>query len=138
MRRDPSLKGLNGDRDEQGRFRPGWRGGPGNPFAKQVNRLRAALLRCVKPADIRAIADALVEKAKGGDVFAAREVLRLTVGSTPRHVDRVAEAAVTDALVVAVVERIVSNVEQDFAPEARRVLRDWLTDAAGLNGDGHV
>ena len=76
----PSPNGSNGERDEQGRFRKGNSGGPGNPQAQQVGRLRAALIRALTPEDAEAIVRALIEKAKDGDVQAARELLNRTVG----------------------------------------------------------
>ena len=42
--------------------------------------MRAALLREVTPEDMAQIARALVEKAKDGDVTAAREVILRTLG----------------------------------------------------------
>lgn len=63
-----------------GRFLPGNRGGPGNPFARRVGELREALLAEVSPEDLRAIVRVLVDQAKSGDVAAAREVLLRTLG----------------------------------------------------------
>ena len=75
----PSPNGPNGRRPD-GKFAPGWKGGPGNPFAKRVGRLRAALLKAVSPADMRAIVKALVAQAKAGDVASAREVIERCLG----------------------------------------------------------
>ena len=55
-------------RDDQGRFKVGNGGGPGNPFARQVAALRKALLATVQPEDIAAIIQALLEQAKKGNV----------------------------------------------------------------------
>lgn len=60
------------DRDARGRFAPGNPGGPGNPHARQVARLRAALLEAVTPADVREIIAVVVEAARGGDLAAAK------------------------------------------------------------------
>ena len=81
----PSPKGGNG-RDERGRFAQGWKGGPGNPLAKRVAELRAALLAAVTPEDIDAIARVLVQKAKGGDVVAVKELLDRCIGKAPAPV----------------------------------------------------
>ena len=67
-------------RDGRGRFAAGWKGGPGNPHAAQVARLRAEMLNAVTPDDMRAIVSRLVELAKGGDVRAIKEVLDRTLG----------------------------------------------------------
>jgi hypothetical protein len=58
----------------------GNRGGPGNPHARRVGELRSALLEAVTPADLKAVVRALIKKAKGGDVPAAREVIERTLG----------------------------------------------------------
>lgn len=68
------------ERDAQGRFLKGNAGGPGNPLGQHVARLRKALLEAVTPQDMRQIAKALLEQAKGGDVQAAKELLLRCLG----------------------------------------------------------
>ena len=80
MDNSPSLNGDNGNRSPQGRFQPGNREGRGNPMAKHVNRIRVALLRSVKPADVKAIIVKLVADAKEGNLGAAKEILTRTLG----------------------------------------------------------
>jgi hypothetical protein len=63
-----------------GRFAPGNKGGPGNPFGRLMGMLRCVLVRRLKPEQVEAIADALIEKAKAGDVAAAKLVLSYGVG----------------------------------------------------------
>jgi hypothetical protein len=63
-----------------GRFAPGNAGGPGNPHAATVAKLRAAIMAAVTPEDIDAIIRALVHRAKGGDMAAIREVLDRAIG----------------------------------------------------------
>jgi len=75
----PSTNGVNG-RDESGRFTPGNTGGPGNPFAKRVARLRAELLRSVTLKDVREIVRTLVLQAKLGDLPAIKELLDRLLG----------------------------------------------------------
>lgn len=67
-------------RDERGRFTAGNVGGPGNPHAQQVGKLRSALLEAVRPEDLEAITRKLVELATGGDIAAARVILERTLG----------------------------------------------------------
>src|SRR5436305_4159627 len=67
-------------REPNGRFARGNPGGTGNPFARQVAALRQALLDAVSPEDLAAIAQALAEKAKRGDVAAAKVLLGYLVG----------------------------------------------------------
>lgn len=78
----PSPKGANGasDRDARGRFRKGHPGGPGNPMAKRVGQLRAALIRAVTPDAVRKIIDSLVEAARNGDVPAAKLIFDRALG----------------------------------------------------------
>ena len=67
-------------RDEQGRFKQGNKCAKGNPFAKKVARLRAALLSAITPADIKSIIQKLITRAKAGDIVACREVLDRCIG----------------------------------------------------------
>ena len=68
-------------RDALGRFGRGNPGGPGgNPQARRMARLRAAMLRAVTPDEIRCIIGVLVAEAKAGNVQAAREVLDRCLG----------------------------------------------------------
>jgi len=77
---EPTGNGDNGERDNRGRFTQGNAGGPGNPHAQQVSRLRSALLSSVTEADIEAIIHALIDKAKAGSIAAARVLFDRTVG----------------------------------------------------------
>ena len=81
---EPSPKGTNG-RDAKGRFVPGYAGGPGNPHAKRVAKLRSTLLNAVTEDDIREIVQKLVAMAKEGDIHAAKEVLQRTLGRPIEH-----------------------------------------------------
>lgn len=72
---------MNGTgRTPGGRFAPGNAGGPGNPHAATVAKLRAAILAAVTPEDIDGIIRALVHRAKGGDMAAIRELLDRAIG----------------------------------------------------------
>src|ERR1700722_8743788 len=66
--------------DARGRFTRGNKGGPGNPFARQTAALRQALTSAVTPQDIADIAAKLLEKAKQGDVPAAKLVFSYALG----------------------------------------------------------
>ena len=67
-------------RDSNGRFLRGNTGGPGNPLAGKIGKLRAALVAAVTEDDIHAIALALIATAKRGDVRAVKELLDRTIG----------------------------------------------------------
>jgi len=75
----PSTNGDNGRRTD-GRFAPGNPGGPGNPYARRVAELRAALLGAVTAEDLAEMARALVVKAQAGDVPACKLLLSYLVG----------------------------------------------------------
>jgi hypothetical protein len=75
------------ERDAMGRFAPGNKGGPGNPFGRMMGMLRCALVRRLKPEDVEAIADVLIAKATAGDVAAARLVLSYGIGKPTEAVN---------------------------------------------------
>ena len=75
----PSPNGSNG-RDAKGRFASGNSGGPGNPHAKRIAKLRSALLGAVSAADMKAIVRQLIKQAKDGDVRAAKEIIDRCIG----------------------------------------------------------
>jgi hypothetical protein len=77
----------NNGRDPQGRFAKCNPGGPGNPFARAVAKLRSALIKSVQPDDVVAIARAMIDKAKGGDVAAARLVFSYVLGKPAETVN---------------------------------------------------
>lgn len=78
----PSPNGGNGrgGRDGRGRFTKGNPGGPGNPLGNSISKLRAELVKAVRPADMRAIARTLIRRARDGDVFAVRILFGYVLG----------------------------------------------------------
>ena len=74
-------------RDESGRFVFGNPGGPGNPYARRVGELRRAMLLAVSVEDIAAILKAMIEKAKEGNVQAAKLVLSYALGKPEKVQD---------------------------------------------------
>ena len=82
MEPSPSPNG----RLNNGRFGIGNSGGPGNPLASQVAKLRSALLDVVTKDDVKAIIKMLIDKAKSGDLAAAKLLLDRTCGKS--FVDR--------------------------------------------------
>lgn len=67
-------------RDSAGRFLKGNPGGPGNPNSKRVARLRQTLLKAVTPDDMREVVMEMLNKAKCGDMVAAKLLLEYTIG----------------------------------------------------------
>src|SRR6266404_6648173 len=60
---------------------------PGNPFGRLMARLRSALCRRITEEDVEAIADKLIEKARAGDVPAARLLLSYGIGKPTEAVN---------------------------------------------------
>jgi hypothetical protein len=74
-------------RGPKGQFAKSNRGCPGNPFARQVAAMRQEFLKAVTSEDMAGIVRALIEKAKEGDVAAAKLVLQYTLGKPAGTVD---------------------------------------------------
>jgi hypothetical protein len=74
-------------RDTRGRFTRGNPGGPGNPFARRLARLRQALCQRVTEADIEALADQLLERARQGDLAATKLLFAYVIGKPTAAVD---------------------------------------------------
>lgn len=70
----------NGIHQPDGKFAAGNPGGPGNPHAGQVARLRAVMLEAVTPDEMRSVVGKLIELAKGGDLKAIDLLLTRTLG----------------------------------------------------------
>src|SRR5439155_4863870 len=77
---DPAAQPSADGRESNGRFAPGNPGGPGNPFARQVARLRKVILNRITEEDLLAITEALLAKAKEGNVGAAKLLLAYGIG----------------------------------------------------------
>jgi hypothetical protein len=67
-------------RDAKGRFTKGNPGGPGNPFARHVAKLRSALVQCVSEEDIRRIAEGLLVNSRIGHLPSIRILLMYVLG----------------------------------------------------------
>jgi hypothetical protein len=76
----PSATTTTPGREANGRFARGNPGGPGNPFARRTAAARKAFCEAVSHEDLIEIARAMKEKAKGGDVAAAKVVLAYVMG----------------------------------------------------------
>jgi hypothetical protein len=76
---EPSTNGDNG-KDSTGKFTAGNKYGRGNPHAKRVSQLRTALLKAVKPTEIKTVIQQLVDQAKTGDLDAIKELLDRCIG----------------------------------------------------------
>jgi hypothetical protein len=77
---NPSTNGVNGKNPDDGRFVPGNKLGKGNPHAKRVAELKAALLESETPERVTAVMGKLYELAIDGDVAACKEYLNRLFG----------------------------------------------------------
>jgi hypothetical protein len=83
----PPNPSPNSQRDANGRFAPGNAGGPGNPFARQVAKLRAALVNSVREEDMEQIADYLRIQAKLGNLAAIKLLFQYVLGKPAQTVN---------------------------------------------------
>jgi hypothetical protein len=74
-------------RDARGRFIPGNKGGPGNPFARKVAELRKTLVNFVTEDDMKHIAFVLKMKAEAGDIDAMKLLCQYVIGKPTEAVD---------------------------------------------------
>lgn len=70
----------DGERDQNGRFRKGNSGGPGNPHAARIAQLRSKLLSAISDGDWDAVLRKLIEDAIAGDRAARHELFMRTLG----------------------------------------------------------
>ncbi len=113
----PSPNGANG-RGAGGRFTKGNPGGPGNPYVRRVANIRSVLMSAVSDDDLRAIVSTLVEKAKAGDVMAAREVLDRMLGKAKVTVAVEPEPQRTPEEIIAAIREL-----EEAHPELLRAVR---------------
>ena len=102
----PASSPVDGDRDPRtGRFAPGNPGGPGNPHAGRIAKLRSALLEAVTAEDVREVVAALVTEAKAGNVQAMREFFNRLFGK-PEAIDAIERLNELEAVLERLEERL--------------------------------
>jgi hypothetical protein len=74
-------------RNSHGQFTKGNKGGPGNPFARQVGQLRSSLIHSTTREEVIRVGDVLKEKALGGDVAAIKLFFYYLIGRPADVVD---------------------------------------------------
>jgi hypothetical protein len=83
----PSPNGANGEgytgRDKQGRFKPGCKGGPGNPLGRRYAQCTRVLLETISDDDIAQITRTLVGQAIAGNTIAAKVLLDMAIKKVP-------------------------------------------------------
>lgn len=73
--------------DANGYFAKGNKLGRGNPAHKRMGQLRKAFIKAVTPEDVLEVGKKLMEKAKSGDIPAARLFLDHVLGRAPQHIE---------------------------------------------------
>ena len=68
------------DYDSKGHFARGNKGGPGNPFARQVGQLRKRILEALGTERFDRVLEAVIEKAEKGDIPAAKLLFQYALG----------------------------------------------------------
>ena len=67
-------------RGPDGRFKPGWKGGPGNPHVRRLADLQATVRDAIEPETMHGIVRKLSIRALEGDVGAAKVLLERVCG----------------------------------------------------------
>jgi hypothetical protein len=79
----PAPAGASTEHDAKGRFVKGNKGGPGNPLAGKVNRVRKAFLEYFEGEAMHALCEFMLRKALSGDPRFCRLILQYTIGKLP-------------------------------------------------------
>src|SRR5262245_34887463 len=74
-------------RNNNGTFKQGNAGGPGNPFGRRVAQLRCAVLSVVTEEHLRLVTEVLLGKALGGETSAIRLFFQYTLGKPQEAVN---------------------------------------------------
>lgn len=106
----PVSNGRNG----KGQFIKGGPPGPGNPFARAVHALRVKLYAAVGTDELGEVIEAMLDKARGGDVGAAKLITELVLG----------KPVALDVPVGDVVKMLLEGQRSESAPQKRYL---WAT-----------
>jgi len=77
---NPNSQAQKEGRDANGRFTAGNRGGPGNPFKRQVAGIRQALIKSISEEEIHRVGRKLLELSLEGNVPAAKLLFEYVIG----------------------------------------------------------
>jgi hypothetical protein len=134
-------------RDAKGRFVKGNKGGPGNPFARQLGLLRATMVYCVPPERMARVVVALTDKAISGDVAAMKLFFQYLIGTPTEAVNpdrlpidewqKIRDGAVDPEEAAKVLERCPATlatdlVKEHWAGQAERNFQQALQEHAEL------
>ena len=127
----------NEQRDDQGRFTKGNSGGPGNPFARQIGKLRKVILDALTEDEMLAITQKLIDLAKEGNTQAARLLLSYSLGKPtegvqPDQLD-VGEWDIQKKTAVMAVELrdLATKPEASFSLDLVRTIRSGMNKEMG-------
>ena len=85
LKKGAKMERVRLQRDEGGRFKKGWKGGPGVPKGSKGAEFRAMLNKAVTPDDFIRVTRTLVKKAKAGDMTAIKIFYDRTLGPPQPH-----------------------------------------------------
>ncbi|MFO0865380.1 MAG: hypothetical protein U0744_12145 [Gemmataceae bacterium] len=138
---EPKAK-EDSQRTPGGTFRNGNRGGPGNPYARRVAKLRQAVMEECTEDDLREVTRSMINLAKRGDKAAAKLVYQYALGKPDKQIDpdRIDEhelsvmkgvavpPALLDAILSAVPADTVNRLAQNMWPALMQVLAKQLDE----------
>lgn len=140
----PSTTGSNGTeqskasgtkpgQDNKGRFTAGNKFGKGNPDAKKMYEFRMRMLSRVTFVEFYDIIDSLINEAKGGDVFAIREILDRLIGKADAWSKLVELSQLADEMALIRTKLDAIGVDLGQGPSLHRELRIGKVDENGVH-----
>lgn len=106
-----------------GQFEKGNKGGPGNPFGKQISQLRSKLFKMItKGKTFDQVVNSLINQANNGNVAAIKIIFEYTLGKPTDPDTTLALQALQ--LLSRPLEELIDQILTD--PEQRRLLRNKL------------
>ncbi len=121
-------------RDANGRFAKGNKGGPGNPFARQVAELRKQLVAAVTPEVMAQVCLALILRAQGGNLAAIKLLFSYVLGKPTETVNpdtldhEEMEQYRRDLGMDELMGQVLLSMPADFACECVRTARPDILD----------
>jgi hypothetical protein len=120
-------------RNGRGQFTKGNKGGPGNPFAGSVAKLRKAALQIVTPEEIQGIFRVLLLRAQGGHLPSIKLLFAYTIGQPAATVDPDEVDAEADAHEPVDRAEVVEEVLEDLLRRLAEAAADDAARAATSN-----
>ncbi len=102
----PSSKGADGRDSDTGQFVKGWKGGPGNPHASHVQRIRALIFEATTDEQFKKVWNKLKSAAENGKPWAIKEYLDRVIGKPHQSVEVTGDMRQTFEVVQAGVSKL--------------------------------